>query len=728
MKLGVCQQTVSHAQPSAVISKVNRIFVIDCSGSMGSELPKIRQQMKNKIPQLTSVGDTVSLIWFSSKGESGILQEAVEIKSLKSFDNLNQSIDRWIRPVGLTGFVDPLLLVNKIVDKVRGNGGVTSLMFLTDGFENQSSERDVLSAVKALDVDAVTFVEFGYYCNRALMIKMADEVGGNVVFNESFEQYDDTFTLLLTKPIKSGKKRVVPLNVPATFGYVYWLDNGDICSAIVENEHVSLSENVKEIYYIADVPLGNSDDTGVYAAVYTLSQRMLGGEALSLLGKLGDVRFIEMFTNCFSKQDYSEFQVAIKDAVFVNTSRFVDGQDFNAVPKEDAFTVLDMLDILANDEGNKFHPNSEHFVYERIGVKRDQKNATVTADEKELILEKIKLANTKDELEAANKELADLLAGKHELKFIPEDEDGGYNVDLVFNETRANVNIRVRIPGYVNLEHDGVPKEFATFIYRNYTMVKDGIKHSSMNCLPFELCKESFTKLQAEGLLSGEKWAEGKIFLIDVKKLPVINRKMATKVSAKEFFEMCAEMNIMQSSQKVFNTFYKNNFPYKSEGFALLYGDENAEWLKTIGITESNGFNPSSTKGAVTDVYTATEFNVKIAKCSSIPTINDKLIEKFKKTPEKLTLSESLCAPALKHCLDAIGTDGFKEMLETNKKKIVTDVRSYILAIAKIKFCILVGHVWFDEFASMDENSMTVNVIGQDFTCTAEVRNVEIEC
>jgi hypothetical protein len=728
--ISVKTQKVEPLAPIVVMaSKVHRIFAIDCSGSMSSELPRIRTQLKTKLPQLTNVGDTVSLIWFSSKGEAGILQEAVEIRSVTDFSNLNSAIDKWLRPVGLTGFVDPLKLVNSIAKKVRSTGFV-SMFFITDGMDNQWTQPQIITAVKELEVDAVTFVEFGYYCNRAFMTKMAEEVGGTLLFNESFEQYDDTFTNLLVKTVQSGKKREVTIEGSAPLGYAFYMDGSNIISCLIENGKITLPEYIDTFGYVTDKVDEKADIDGLYIAAYTTAQRMLGSETIEILGQTGDVHFIEMFCNCFSKQDYSEFQAELLMAIIDDTLRLVQGQDFNAVPASDAFTVLDMLDMLANDKGNLFHPNSDHFNYERIGVKRDQKSGKVTDEEKDAILEKIKDSKNAEEMTAANKELSDLLSGKKDYIFVPEFSDGGYGIDLVFNEDRPNVSVRVLINGSVDIgDRDGLPKDFMTYVFRSYTMIKDGIKHSSMSCLPFELSRITFDSLQMHaGLLVGETWQEGKVYLLDAKKLPVINRDMAQKVSAKEFFEISAEMHMIQSEQKVYNTFYKEKFPKTSAGFEIMYGKENADWLKSIGITDFGGFNPPSVKGVVRDVYTAKEFQVKIAKYSTIPAINAKLIEKIEKTPDKLTPSEALCVTAIKEAKAVESFANYKEWLENRKLGATATTRSYILKVAKIKFAISVGHVWFSEFASMDENSMTVKVAGKEFVCTAELRDIEVEC
>ena len=89
----------------------NFMVVIDTSGSMSNELPMIRKQLKNKLPNLLKEGDTITIIWFSGRNEAGILKEEVEIKNLTSLQALNDSIDKWLKPVGLTAFAKPLKLV-----------------------------------------------------------------------------------------------------------------------------------------------------------------------------------------------------------------------------------------------------------------------------------------------------------------------------------------------------------------------------------------------------------------------------------------------------------------------------------------------------------------------------------------------------------------------------------------------------------------------------------------
>ena len=91
----------------------NFIFVIDVSGSMYYDLQLIRKQLKNKLPNLTKVGDTITLIWFSGNGQAGILQEEVEVKGLTDLQVLNDNIDRYLQAICLTAFHKPLVLAKE---------------------------------------------------------------------------------------------------------------------------------------------------------------------------------------------------------------------------------------------------------------------------------------------------------------------------------------------------------------------------------------------------------------------------------------------------------------------------------------------------------------------------------------------------------------------------------------------------------------------------------------
>jgi Mg-chelatase subunit ChlD len=172
---------------------VNHIIVLDCSGSMAGDLPAIRQQLKNKLPSLVQEGDTITIIWFSAKGQFGVLKEEVEVRSLTDLSDLNNAIDRFLRPIGLTGFKEPLEETLRVIQRITKNRKDTafSLFFLTDGHDNQWSDPQNLAAVKALQpvLSSAVFVEYGWYCNKPLLTKMAEACGGSLIFSDGFSSY-----------------------------------------------------------------------------------------------------------------------------------------------------------------------------------------------------------------------------------------------------------------------------------------------------------------------------------------------------------------------------------------------------------------------------------------------------------------------------------------------------------------------------------------------------------
>src|SRR5512137_2129158 len=101
-KLFLTRQSVptkAVAKPAEV--PTNHLVIIDCSGSMYGELPAIREQLKKKMPKLLKDVDTVSIIWFSGRGQFGTLLEAEPVATLADLQTVNQAIDRWLKPVCL---------------------------------------------------------------------------------------------------------------------------------------------------------------------------------------------------------------------------------------------------------------------------------------------------------------------------------------------------------------------------------------------------------------------------------------------------------------------------------------------------------------------------------------------------------------------------------------------------------------------------------------------------
>ena len=124
----------------ATKSACNHVYLVDVSGSMYNDLPKVRQHMKNIVTMVAQPDDTFSVIYFSGKGQCGVVFENVLVSDASTIQSMHAAIDRFIKPIGLTGFVDPMKLAMGLnLDSSKLN----NFVFMTDGWENQSSKETV---------------------------------------------------------------------------------------------------------------------------------------------------------------------------------------------------------------------------------------------------------------------------------------------------------------------------------------------------------------------------------------------------------------------------------------------------------------------------------------------------------------------------------------------------------------------------------------------------------
>lgn len=703
------QSIIKEEAPKPKNVPTHHIAIIDCSGSMYSDLPELRKQLKNKLPTLVKEKDTITLIWFSGKNQFGVIQEAVPIKKVTDLTNLNAAIDRFLQPVGLTGFKQPLEEAAQVIKRVKQNDstGVFSLFFMTDGYDNEWKTQEILNVVTPLqkELASATFIEYGWNCNRKLLSQMAEAVGGQLVFNEHFPDYEASFENQLLRPGYAIKKIQVKLEHTPKLGYAFTFDSEHNVQtfAVDENNEVLLPDTTEFIAYFNDGVDSKEDSVDVftYVGLATLAQRLKTDEIFDTLKSLADVKLINHFVNCFSKQDYNDFYNECLLLAFNEKERFQEGRDPNAIPNEDAYTVLDAINLLISNEGNYFYPFDKSFNYQSIGKE------TIAKDDK--------------------------------FKFTAYDENPGVPMrSLVYNEKRPNISVSVRIEGSVSLPEDrpfkNLPEKFPSFIYRNYTIIKDGIVHSRK--LPVSLSEETFKTLQSHGLLENEVYQSKKIYSLDVSKLPIINRNMVKKVSAKDTFAKAFELEYLKGDQKVFK-FYKAQLVEKtSQGYTVIYGKEATEWLKSVGLTDYSGFSPSTTSISSGDVYLAKEMNISVKGLSSLPKVDD--VEKKLNEKKSLTLREEVMVRAIKRVQEFKQSDIYKNAadpqallitwLDSEADSAVKKTRSLNNELAKIKFCIIVGHCWFSDMDGLDDNTLTIKPDGitNEVTVSATLNDVEI--
>lgn len=729
----------NHKTPKQV--PTNFIVIIDVSGSMTYELGSIRTQLKNKLSNLVKEGDTITIIWFSGNQDAGILKEEVEIKSLKSLQDLNSAIDKFIKPIGATAFHKPLVLANDAIVRIKQNrpNSVFSLIFLTDGYNNDCQWSDVTKSLKTLEPNlaASTFVEYGYYADSRRIGEMAELIGGEKIEAQKFDDYDIIFEAKIKKTYSSSKKVLVdlPSNVKFDFAFTISEDNEVILYGIKDGQ-VLVPENTKSLLYFTsgaakfqtyDDPSNQELNKLLYGSVYVLSEKLQAEHVDDVFRVLGDQQLYRTYSNAFGKQKLFAFKGLVKECIGDSSKQFLDGRSTNIVLDENAYCVMNFIEDLTSDENALVYPLHEDFNYNRIGAKKIAKNDMLNEDQKNQIAN----ATTVEEIKA----LAENISGSESLKFEYNDKTKGYPIsNIVWSSDRANLSINLKFDGYVNLPENkfGLTK-FDTFIYRTYTIIKDGILNLSK--LPLSISEQTFNKFKTKGLVVGG-YTSG-VVVADFSSLPIINKKMVKSISAKKLGMLEYELIQTQALEKAYKYFEELHFPKASKGFIDKYGKEAEEWLKSLGLTESNGFNPSMTTEKGSDFYMAVELKTKIAKHSAIPKITD-VLDKIK-TGKALNAVDLLVKVAIDDYNaqvtsklytdltdETLKNEVLKNWLKSVKGSMNKKRKQLLQEIAQIKFSLILSKKWFEELPTFDDNTLSMKIGNNDLAFVFEYKEKEV--
>ncbi|QPI17941.1 hypothetical protein POP12_149 [Pectobacterium phage POP12] len=714
-------------QAVATPTPTNHIFVCDVSGSMYNELPKIRNHLKNNLASLVKAKDTVSILYFSSRGQYGSVFVGQEVKSLSDLSEINAGIDRWLRPTGCTGFVEPLQLAAKIGEELQAeNGNLNSLLFLTDGYDNCWSQQDILKActVLPLTFNNIAFMEYGYYVNRPLLEKMAEATNALHKFVEGFDQYEPAFDEIISA---QTSKRIEVQVGDAT--HVVFIDDGIIRTVNAANGVALIPEHIQSAWSIgADVftdidKVTANEHEQLYVVLYHAVNQMNSDLAWKVLQKLGDVRLIKTYDNCFTKQDYSNAKDVISEAVVNPEKRFVDGIDYNMVPDENAYTLLQALQELTESDA-VVDLQSEYFSYNRTGRKTVQKEDTTIAD----LSEQISNATTAEE----RKELAAKLVSHEE--WTPKFTQTTTKVllkHMVTNGSRPNISINTDLFGYITIpqniqEKYGLPATIDTKQVRNYTVVKDGIVNMKM--LPLETSIETLKKLRAAGLVIKplERIGDDKMsVVVDFTSLPLVNRAMTKGFTGAEFVEAAVDLQVLKARQKVMKYHRDNVIGLRNAvAFEKIYGEEAANFLSENGIRDY-GFSPKTERTESTDVYMSKELNVKIKTLSSLPAVEATIAKKA--SGKKINAADHIMLMAIdefKSLVETMPKDKIADFLEKETKRVINQVRELERTISTIMYGVVVGHGWFSDI-DFDNPVMVIKKHGFEFNCSVVLEEKE---
>ena len=654
----------SENQARTVSRNSHRIFVIDCSGSMSGTIDEIANNLKNKIPSLTIEGDHISIIWFQHQKTFGCLLEHVPVGTLVDIQNINTAIDRWLKAGGGTYFADGIKLANSLAEKYNET---SQIFFMTDGCENSYNQATLEEFNNS--TSSVILVEYGYYTDTPYLEKLTETCEGQLIKQSDFTQLNCTFDNYLKNTV-IDRKNIYELE---TTNNVIEFSDDNLQIYYSKKGIVRVPKDVKNAYEIDVAKIEKSIDPKIYLAV--LYAFKIKDEELvwKFLRASGDVYFMKDFANCFSKQDRLNFINNLITAYNVPGFRGMEGINHEYVPKEDSFTVIDLIALLENDPKALFFPYHKDFVYERISRKVENKDPFYFT---------------------ANKDL-------------------GSKITIVYNNSRANISLNCKVYGHKVYFDEEKIEPMETF--RNFAIIKDGIKN--VDCLPFKMGRETFDILKAEGMIDSEvEYSHKTIYSLVIRNLPVINKAMTkgVNVTAESFFTLYAKRHILQSERKYLKSRLKQLVAVPSE-------------------EETESTYERKTREKSEDFYMSRELIVSLKGCSSIPTVNDKLFAKL--DAGKATLSESLMEMIHEEYL-ATPEEGRVAFCQENIKALDGLIKGQLnTQLVKLTFTVLVANKWFtdlsEESADREEGSMGVNVeykgINFAFDATVKIQEKKIE-
>lgn len=498
----------------------NHIWIYDRSGSMYGILDRLGEILVQKMEGLPET-DTFTLGWFSGEGDYRFLLKGAQL-SPKGKISIADTIRKNLSSRCTTCFSEILSDLDEVVSDLSGFGGEFALCFHTDGFPVVSNyQREVDSIFKAITkvsgrIGSALMVGYGNYYNKGLMSSMAEKFGGSLIHSEDLQSFDISLANFLGDCQEAGHRIPVALEVQVpqlTFG----VNGGQIMiySPDEKNQIAFTPHKTNKDYVFIltrTLPKGTSVEEltepkikrstplvrGAYAAAYILTQQTRTSSALEILGALGDKALIDLVNNSFTNSEYGKAEVAILTAVGSPKSRLVQGRDTMYLPSANAFCLLDVLDIIQSDPNPEFFTQHPDFNYQRIGRKEINKEGFP--------------------------------------KFVA-DQVGSPLIDLVWNDTKLNLSVRVKATGTIDLRDGcknlGFSSPYPTYIWRNYSVVKDGFLNIKL--LPVRLTETTLDTLATKRLKIVQSDKYPGIAVLDLSSVPIINRSIATgKTSATE--------------------------------------------------------------------------------------------------------------------------------------------------------------------------------------------------
>lgn len=715
--------------PSTEVKEVsqnsNYIYIGDNSGSMWGEIDKLRETLKRECRKL-KIGDTLTLAHFSDYNNYKYFVKSLLITANFDFGKIDVLIDKYLKADGLTCYTQVLKEAKEVIDDIRtiSSSDNFSLCFLSDGFPNDHSPmNEILSAIENIrgSVNQSYIIGYGRYYNKPVLSQMAETLGSTLIHNDDEKSFNTTFSNFISqKP--EGKNWKIQLNSKNPHFFVNL--QGDVVRISGNGDNEAFIPQTKLgiiVWEISNSGVGNSynneDLKYLYAAALVLSQSVRTWDAMNVLSIIGDKFLLEKMNSAFTTAQYGFVETLIASAV-KGDNRFIAGQHVNCLPDPNAFSFIDLLDILSEDENIQFYPNDPDFKYRRRGKATEQ---------------------------------------TENLREFTENKNDGYDIlNITLHKTRPNVSFLIKkegkvqldpadSPGYkereklnVQLRKDGmqtIPNQFPTHVFRNYNIITDG--DYNMEILPVSISESTYTELKAAGVIGAkEKYGKNKIFKLHLKDLPIVSRKWGKdSYTSTEFAEKMLDIQQRKVEQAVYNYAIKELKPYveKTNEFASAYGTKGMQFLAERDVTP-NGYSPKVATVEPKDFYLSKEFAISIKSFSKI-SVPDYLAKKEKidnwdgkgREP-KFTVVESL----IKNYHDAIlvtlslrqtSTEQKLELLESQRNAKRKELREIEKELNTDKLIFLMTN---SDFSDVEERGSIEVPLNENYVAKIDMKETPI--
>lgn len=315
--------------------------------------------------------------------------------------------------------------------------------------------------------------------------------------------------------------------------------------------------------------------------------------------------------------------------------------------------VLELLDILMY-QNNYFYPNHPNFTYKRI---------------------------TKKHVQVANYPT-----------FVPNDVAVKFT-KFTWHDTRLNLSVLTKIPGTIKVENN----TYDTFIYRNFTIIKDGeLNVNLLPCLIDSQLEDLLVMYYPEVVYDNQD----DITTLDLSKLPMINERVCIMTtSAAKLSNLLLKKVQLECHMKVLKHYIKKS-PVPVHNLAQY------------GIKEDGRFDPPQQIAKTTSFYTARAFNISIKGCNQYP-------------PVSKVSNTTIPGKFMREMLPLIHNEDIKDIYKETKLALLTVKND----IQKYKFHMVLCDEWFSDLENNDKYQFNqqVGTVMVNTVLTFSIDNVKVE-